>query len=149
MKNIIYIIVMVLCLFTVAAKDVDSTTLGQERQDRFEFYGDVDSSLYTMKRRAVYELYGSPDTLIGYEYPQCYNRDGKRILPLHNRYLNHLDRSFSLSIWHNIDKSDEDLIMFFQMMFSSAREDDYDMVFWAIRCAPEDVDSVLSLYTAE
>lgn len=147
MKNIVYIIAVALCLFSVAAKEDGSATSGQERQDRFEFYGDVDSSLYTMIRRTVNKLYGSPDTSIRYEYPQCYNREGKRILPLHNRYLNHLNRMYSFSVWHNIDNSDEDLIIFFQKYFES--ENLYDSVFWAIRCAPEEVDSVLSLYTAE
>lgn len=139
---------MSLCLFSVAAKEDGSATLGQERQDRFEFYGDVDSSLYTMIRRNVNKLYGSPDTSIRYEYPQCYDGKGRRILPLHNRYLNHLGKNFTLSIWHNIDNTGEDLMVYFQMhLFSS--ENRYDSVFWAIRCAPEEVDSVLSLYTAE
>lgn len=148
MKNIIYIIALVLCLFTVAAKEDGSAASVKVRQDRFEFYGNVNPCLDTMVIRwDVDDVFGSPDTSIIYDYPECFDSRNRRILPLYNRLLNHLGNVFGFSVWHNIDGSDEDLIIFFQKDFSF--EDRYDTVFWAIRCAPEEVDSVLSLYAAE
>ncbi len=143
MKNIVYIVIAAVCMLSA----IGCAKKAEGRQDKFEVYGNIVSGLDTMTRRDVVEIFGSPDTSIRYEYSQCYNKEGKRILPLHNRYLNHLNRMYSFSVWHNIDNSDEDLIIFFQKYFES--ENLYDSVFWAIRCAPEEVDSVLSLYAAE
>ena len=142
MKNLIYIIAVVLCMLTIGA------CRKEMRQDRFEFYGDITPDLYRMVRCQVVDTFGEPDTSMIYEYPLCYDSKGRPILPLHNRYLNHFEMMFSLSIWHDIDSSGEDLRVYYEMSYTAVEKKD-DIVFWAIRCAPEEVDSVLSLYTAE
>lgn len=158
MKNIIYIIGAILCLLSAYAcsnrkSESEDKGCGESislRQDRFEVYGNIDSGLNITTRRRIIERFGEPDTSMKLEYPDCYDRSGRRILPLHNRYLNHLDMMFSVSVWHNIEKSGEDLIVYYeQNYYSSSYQSGSDSAFWAIRCAPEEVDSVLSLYTED
>lgn len=139
MKKIILIIAVVICLSGGFA-------CREERQDNFAYYGNIDPGLDSMTFDSVKEILGEPAICNLIDYPDCFNSKGSPIIPLHNRYLNHMEEMFMRAQWNDSDSCGETLTLFFQLNSGEQRFPHRAIVFWGIRCAPEQTDSVLNLF---
>lgn len=114
------------------------------RKDNFAYYGSIPSQIHGHAYSEAKRLLGSPDSYERIDYNECFDSLGRRIAPLHNRYLNHLNRLFARAKWNNVENSGESITLYLQIRDTEENED--TIVFWGIRCAPEQTDSVLNLF---
>lgn len=161
MKNIVVCISVVLSvIFSGCVRKEDEKYVKKYLPEVFDYYGDIDYKLKGYRWRAIINRIGEPDVFERIDYPECYDAQDRRILPLHNVYLNRIDCSMARAVWHDFENSGDDLILYVKL-------DDYwnyhchywrpderhwmnsGQVFWGIRCLPEKTDSVISLYTTE
>ena len=136
--------IYIICLISAAFSLLPNC---HNNQGIMDYYGAGADKFDGMSRKEIETILGVPDSVMNYDYCECFDDSGRQILPLYDRYIDHLDYAFAKVEWRNVEGSRENLILYFERVFTDSVPDDY--AFWGIRCAPEDVDSVLSLYTAE
>lgn len=141
MKTTTYLI-YIICLISAAFTSLPSC---HNYRDSMDYYGDSVDKFDGMSRNEIETILGTPDTVMNYDYCECFDDSGRQILPLYYRYIDHLDCVFSQVVWRNVEGSRENLILYFEKVFTDSIPDYY--AFWGIRCRPEQFDSVMGLYT--
>ena len=143
--HFLLIIILMSSLMTACGNNKSQTTIDYTDYE-FKYHGDLSiDSTKTYDYLTSKEELGMPSKFTRYEYLDCFNREGERIMPLFVRYIDNMDRFFTKVEWDNYDGNGRRLTLFFESYYP--RKLTKATPFWGYLAYPEEEDSILSLYT--